>query len=92
MRSVRAFLLGAAATGAVTYVFVAALALVVAAGGSTIHLGVGPLVLVSVEQRRELDDDGLRFGAASSSHSSAAFSTSLPPACFVVASRREAIT
>ena len=49
MRSVRAFLLGAAATGVVAYVFVAALALVAAAGGSTIHLGVGRLVLVSVD-------------------------------------------
>jgi hypothetical protein len=49
MRAVKAFLLGAVAFGAVTYVFVAALALVVAAGGSTVHLGLGPFVLVDVE-------------------------------------------
>ena len=48
MLSVRAFLLGAAATGVVAYVFAAALALVAAAGGSTIRLGVGRIVLVSV--------------------------------------------
>jgi hypothetical protein len=49
VRSLRAFLLGAAAFGAAAYVFAAALALVVAAGGSSLHLGLGPLVLVSVE-------------------------------------------
>ena len=50
MRAVRTFLLGAVAFGAVTYVFVAALALVVGAGGSTMHIGLGPLVLVEVER------------------------------------------
>jgi hypothetical protein len=50
MRTVSAFLLGAAAIAVVVYVFVAALALVVAAGGSTMRLGLGPLVLVSVER------------------------------------------
>jgi hypothetical protein len=49
MRALSPFLLGAVAFGAVAYVFVAALALVVAAGGSTMHLGLGPFVLVSVE-------------------------------------------
>lgn len=49
MRAVRTFLLGAVAFGAVTYVFVAALALVVGAGGSTMHVGLGPIVLVEVE-------------------------------------------
>ena len=48
MRAVKVFLVGAAAIGAVAYVFAAGLALVVAAGGSTMQLGLGPLLLVSV--------------------------------------------
>jgi Co/Zn/Cd efflux system component len=48
MRALSALLLGVVATGALVYVFVAAVALVAATGGSSLRVGVGPLVLVSV--------------------------------------------
>ncbi len=61
MRTLNTFLLGAAATGAVVYVFVVALALVVATSESTLHVGVGSLVLVSVI--READTTTTVFGS-----------------------------
>ena len=48
MWAVRAFVLGSLAFAIVGYAAAAALAVAVQAGGSTIHLALGPLPLVSV--------------------------------------------
>ncbi len=46
----RAFLLGAAVTGAVAYALGAALVVAAAAAGSTLRLAVGPVVMAAVER------------------------------------------
>lgn len=48
MRAVKAFLLGAVAVGVVGYAMVAALVVVSQAGGRTLDLSLGPLLLASV--------------------------------------------
>ena len=48
MRALKAFLLGAVATGIVAYAIAAALALAAQAGGDPLDLSVGPVVIVSV--------------------------------------------
>ena len=48
MRNLKAFLLGAVAIGVVAYALAAAVAISAQAGGRTLHLGVGPLLIVSV--------------------------------------------
>lgn len=48
MRSLKAFVLGVLALGIVGYALAAALAIAAQAGGYTIHVGVGPLLFVSV--------------------------------------------
>ena len=50
MRSLRAFLLGATAVGAVAYALLATLALSAQRGGRTLDLGFGPLRLVAVAE------------------------------------------
>jgi hypothetical protein len=52
MRSVRALALGAVATGVVAYSVVTVLAISVASSGSAIDLGIGPVVVLEVEQLR----------------------------------------
>jgi hypothetical protein len=49
VRLLRAFLLGAAAVGAMVYAAATTVALAVAAAGGELALGVGPLVAVAVE-------------------------------------------
>lgn len=51
MRPLRAFLLGVASVGCIAYVTAAAAGLVAAATATSLHAALGPLVLVSVEQR-----------------------------------------
>ena len=48
MRSLKPFVLGLLALGIVGYAMAAALAVAAQAGGSTIDVGVGPLLIVSV--------------------------------------------
>jgi hypothetical protein len=48
MRALKAFVLGSLALGIVGYAFAAALAVAAQAGGTTIDVGVGPLLIVSV--------------------------------------------
>lgn len=48
MRALKAFLLGALALGALAYALTATLALTAQAGGRTLDVAVGPLLLVSV--------------------------------------------
>ena len=53
MSIVRAVVLGAAATAVLAYVFVGAVALVIAAGGGKAHVALGPLRMVEVSHGRE---------------------------------------
>jgi len=48
VRALKAFLLGAVATGIVAYAIAAALALAAQAGGDPLDLSIGPVVIVSV--------------------------------------------
>lgn len=48
MRALKAFLLGAVATGIVAYAITAALAVAAQAGGDPLDLSIGPVVIVSV--------------------------------------------
>ena len=48
MRALKAFLLGAVATGIVAYAIAAALAVAAQAGGDPLDLSIGPVVIVSV--------------------------------------------
>jgi hypothetical protein len=48
VRALKAFLLGFVAVGLVLYVFAAAIALAVAAGGGTLLLALGPLIVLEV--------------------------------------------
>jgi len=50
MRNLRAFALGAVAVGVLAYAGVAALAVGAQAAGRSLVIGVGPLVVVSVER------------------------------------------
>lgn len=51
MRPLKAFLLGAAAVGSTAYVVAAAAALAASTAGASLQAALGPLLLVSVEQR-----------------------------------------
>lgn len=48
MRALKTFLLGVVAVGVVAYTVAAALVVVAQAGGRTLHLSLGPLLLASV--------------------------------------------
>lgn len=50
MRLLRAFLLGAAAAGALAYAAATTLALAVAASGGAVSISAGPIAVVAVEQ------------------------------------------
>jgi hypothetical protein len=60
MRSLRAFALGAIAVGVLAYAGAAALAVGAQAAGRSLVVGLGPLVVVSVE--REASDAVTTFG------------------------------
>ena len=51
MRALKAFLLGAFALGVLAYALAAALAVTAQAGGRTIDLALGPLVVVAVDAK-----------------------------------------
>ena len=61
MRALKAFLLGAFAVGVAAYALVAALAVTAQAGGRTLDISLGPLVLVAVTRRGP--ETAMTFGA-----------------------------
>ena len=60
MRALKAFLLGAFAVGVVAYALAAALAVTAQAGGRTLDISLGPLVLVVVA--RHGPETAMTFG------------------------------
>lgn len=64
MSVLKAFVLGIAATAVITYVFAAAVALVIAASGGSVEMTVGPLGFIEVTREQGESAIGLGPGLA----------------------------